>query len=653
MPKFFLKRWHGLHMHLGFAFVLLLAIVLAAYEWFLGLVAFIGAAALFWLGVRSERAFRREFRDYVLTLTHRIKKSSRDVVQELPIGIVLYNEQKEIEWHNPFAALMTGRDSLVGSRLEESFPPLANIREQGEEFDGEMGGQHYRFLVKADERLVFILNITEYVQLKKRYEEEKLSLGILMLDNLDEVTQDMDEQARSLLMAKVVSEITDWANKYQIFLRRLAADRFLLIMDQKTLKQVEQNRFDILDDVRDLTSEYKLPLTLSIGVSSGADSLTELGRLAQASLDVALGRGGDQAAVRNGQQLSFYGGRTNALEKRTRVRARVISHALRDLMRDSDKVIVMGHRMPDMDSLGACIGMLKAAQLANKDGYVVIEEEHPGIERLMEEMRKHERIHKWIVTPEQAMHIATARTLIVVVDTHRPSLLPEPRLLQISSRIMVIDHHRRGEELIRDATMMYMEPYASSTCELVTELLQYFHERASIEPFVATALLAGIAVDTKSFSLRTGARTFEAASYLRRCGADTAAVQDMLKEDLELFNQKAELIRSAVVLYGQIAVAVAEPGRKFSQLTIAKAADTLLNMSDIAASFVIAERKDGGVGISARSLGQINVQVIMEAFGGGGHFANAAAQWSGSLEEAAAKLRSILEKMHEEERLFE
>ncbi|HEY0827837.1 MAG TPA: DHH family phosphoesterase, partial [Bacilli bacterium] len=371
------------------------------------------------------------------------------------------------------------------------------------------------------------------------------------------------------------------------------------------------------------------------------------------SLDIALGRGGDQAAVKVGQRLAFYGGRSNAVEKRTRVRARVISHALRDLIKESDRVVIMGHLNPDMDAIGAAIGVLKATQISNKDAYIVLDGVNPSIHHLMEQIDDHENLKKWFVTPDQALHMTNQRTLVVVVDTHRASMVVEPRILQQTPRIVVVDHHRRGEEFIDDAILVYLEPYASSTCELVTELLQYIHERISLDVLEATALLAGIVVDTKSFSLRTGARTFEAASFLRRNGADSNLIQRMLKEDLKEFIKKAEVIKHAEVIYNHIALAVSEPNRKHSQLLIAQVADTLLNMTDMVASFVISERTDGLISISARSLGQINVQVVMERLGGGGHLTNAAAQLEGTLEEATTKLKQVLKEMDEEEGLFE
>ncbi len=648
MPKFLFQRWHGMHMICAIAVMAVLTLILFFYEWILGMagVLFIGFVLFFM--IKAERAFRKDMDHYIQTLSHRVKRASHEVIHELPLGIVLYNEDKLIEWHNPFVAKMFNQETVIGGSIHELFPMLANRKEQDGHWEGQIGTAIYKVIVKHEERLLYIVNITEHATLMRKYEEEKMAIGIVAMDNLDEITQGMDEQGRSIMLAKVISIVTEWAQANQVYMRRIASDKFLIMMDQKTLKVIEQGKFEILDEVRDFTSDYKLPLTLSIGVASGVDHLVELGRLAQTSLDIALGRGGDQAAVKVGQRLSFYGGKSNAVEKRTRVRARVISHALRDLIKESDKVLIMGHKYPDMDSLGAAIGVLKAVQMSHKEGYIVLQEDNPSIHRMMEEINQEENLKAWLIKPEQAREITTNRSLVVVVDTHKASMVEESKLLQMTHRIVVVDHHRRGEEFIDDAILVYLEPYASSTCELVTELLQYMHERVQIDSLEATLLLAGMVVDTKSFTFRTGARTFEAASFLRRNGADSARVQHMMKEDLQAYLQRAEIIKNAQVMFSHIALSSAEPGRKYSQLIIAQVADTLLNMTDIEASFVIGERSDGLIGISARSSGRINVQLIMEQLGGGGHLTNAATQLEGTLEEAELKLYQTLEACYEE-----
>lgn len=654
MPKHLLNRWRGRHIRWIFLLMAAFTIILFFYKWILGALALLLMGGLAYYTFLAERRFEKDLINYIGTLSHRVKRASHEVIHELPVGILLFSEEKVVEWHNPFVGKMLGKESVIGEPLLDVLPQLKNKKDKEARFDIKLEKSVYSVLYKAEERLLFFHDITALTELQNKYNEGKPAIGIVMMDNLDEATQGMDDQTRSITLAKVTGEINEWAQRYNLYLRRTASDRYLIVMDLKALQQLEQSRFDILDEVRDLTIEQKVPFTLSIGIAAGADSWVELGQLAQTSLDIALGRGGDQAAVKLGQRLSFYGGRSNAVEKRTRVRARVISHALRDLIKDSDRVLIMGHKIPDMDALGAAIGVLKAVQVSNKEGYIVLEGINPAIQKLMDMIEREEKYVGCFVAPEQALHMITARTLLVVVDTHKASLLPEPKLAQQTNRIVLVDHHRRSEEFISDALLIYMEPYASSTCELVTELLQYFHDRMTLDAFEATVLLAGITVDTKSFTMRTGARTFEAASFLRRNGADTGMIQRMLKEDLESFVKRAEIIKHAEIMYEHVAVAVAEPGCKNSQLLIAQVADTLVNMTDIMASFVVSERPDGLIGISARSHGQINVQVVMERLGGGGHLTNAAAQLEGiGVQEAAARLKQVLSDIEAEEGLFE
>jgi c-di-AMP phosphodiesterase-like protein len=372
-----------------------------------------------------------------------------------------------------------------------------------------------------------------------------------------------------------------------------------------------------------------------------------LGILAQSSLDLALGRGGDQVAIkRKNGKVTFYGGKSNALEKRTRVRARVISHALRDFVLESEKVFIMGHKNPDMDAIGAAIGVQKIADVNDKEATIILDRSDitHDVRKLMEEVENHDDLWSKFISPNEALEEVTPETLLIIVDTHKPSLVIEPKLLEQVERIIVLDHHRRGEEFIQDPVLVYMEPYASSTAELVTELLEYQPKKLKIDRLEATALLAGIMVDTKSFAVRTGARTFDAASFLRSNGADTTLVQQLLKEDLDHYIKRAKLIESADYYRNGIVIATAKEEEMCNQIIIAQAADTLLTMKDIVASFVISRRQDGIVSISARSFGEINVQLIMERLNGGGHLSNAATQLEEvSIEEAKEQLKDAID----------
>lgn len=666
MPKFLQRRWHGYHTVWAFLLLLVLVIAVSIYNWVLGVVCLFLAGTLCITMLKTELSFRRNLVEYINSLTFRIKRVEGEAVSTLPLGIILYGEDRNVEWSNRYAGEIFARKSLVGDLLPDLLPDLGPVmvppvkREVGK--DGvqkdirlEIGvdQRYYQAVLVPSERLLYLFEITDLVDLRQRYEEEKLALGILLMDNLDEAAQGMDDQQRTSLIAKVTSEITDWARQFDVYLRRLSSERYLMLLNHRSLQALEESRFVILDEVREMTADLKVPMTLSIGLAFGAESASELGALAQSSLDMALGRGGDQAAVKAGQRLSFYGGKTNAAEKRTRVRARVIAHALRDLMQESDRVIIMGHRNPDIDAVGASIGLLRAAQMYNVEADIVLDGPNPSITRMLDQLKRDEELYSSFISTEQALQVMTEHTLLIVVDTHKASMTMEPRLVQYASRIVVVDHHRRGEEFINEAVLVYLEPYASSTCELVTELLQYIHEKVKLSTLEATMLLAGITVDTKHFALHTGSRTFEAAGFLRRLGADTILIQRMLKEDLQEYISKAEIIKHARMVYDHIALVVTEAGMKIPQLLIAQTADTLLGMTNVLASFVISERTDGLIGISARSLGRMNVQVVMEKLGGGGHLTNAAAQLEGTCKDAEARLLEVLAEIESKEGLFE
>jgi c-di-AMP phosphodiesterase-like protein len=649
MEKFLLKRWHGLHMIVAYVICMIFIGILSYYNWMYSILGIAAIVGLTYFVYKAEKSFRKDLQTYIATLSHRVKKAGKEVLNEMHIGILLYSEDKKIEWHNPYMLKITGKETLAGQDLMDVLPQLADCPAGKKKAEITVNKRIYEVMISPEERLFFLTDITEYRELMLRYNQEKVVFSIVHLDNLDEVAQVMDDQSRSLLLANVTTAINEWAQKYKIYIRRSASDKFIGIMDEATLSQLLETRFDILDVVREMTAKNKIPITLSIGVGAGDDEFIKLGAMAQSSLDIALGRGGDQAAVKHGDKMTFYGGKSNAVEKRTRVRARVISHALRDLILESDNVLIMGHKFPDMDAIGASIGVLKAVLANEKKGHIILDKVNPSIDRLMAAVEEHEYLSDFFISPDQGMSLATPRTLVVVVDTHRPSMTIEPRILQLTNRVMVIDHHRRSEEFVEDPVLVYLEPYASSTCELVTELLQYQSEKLNMDSLEATALLAGIVVDTKSFAFRTGARTFEAGSFLRRNGAEPAIVQRLLKEDLDQYIKRSQIVRNTEILYDMFAISVGNAEETYSQVLIAQAADTLLTMSGIQAAFVICKRPDNMIAISARSLGEVNVQMIMEQMGGGGHLTNAATQVKEmTLQEAVQRLKGLIKKYHDE-----
>lgn len=652
MPAFLEKRsirypFYGL---VGVTVVLL--IILFLYNWILSLAGLLLMLfPIYFMFVVGNRQ-RQEVEEYISTLSYRVKRVGEEALMEMPIGIMLINGEYYIEWTNPFLSSCFDEDTLVGRSLYDVADALIPLIKQEVETEIiTLNDRKFRVIHKREERLLYFFDVTEQTEIEKMYHEERTVIAVIFLDNYDDLTQGMDDQMRGSINNLVTSILNKWAQDNGIFIKRISSERFIAVFSEGILHLLEKGKFSILDEVREMTSKQNVSFTLSIGVGAGVSSLTELGILAQSSLDLALGRGGDQVAIKqqNGK-VKFFGGKTNPIEKRTRVRARVISHALKDLITASDKVVIMGHKNPDMDSIGSSIGIYKVAQMNLKDAYIVVnfQKMDTAVQRLMEEIRNQEQLFAHFISPEEALDIATDKTLLVIVDTHKPSLVMDERLLNKIDNVVVIDHHRRGEDFIHNPLLVYMEPYASSTAELVTEFLEYQPKRGKIEMIEATALLAGIIVDTKSFTLRTGARTFDAASYLRGQGADTVLVQKLLKESVETYIKRSKLIESVSFYRDGIAIAKGTEDDFNDQVLIAQAADTLLTMEHVIASFVISKRSEGVIGISARSLGKVNVQIIMESLQGGGHLTNAATQLSGlTIEETEAQLKLAIDDYFE------
>ncbi|WP_164670540.1 DHH family phosphoesterase [Virgibacillus doumboii] len=642
----------GRHLWVIYLLSVILLSVIWYYQWMIGLLMTLFLAAAIYYSIQTVRRLQNETEEYISTLSHRVKRVGEEALLEMPIGILLYNEDYSIEWANPYMNRFAEEDTLVGSSLNRLADDLVSrVKENDDEIWFEIDGYQFQTTIKKDERLLYLFDRTKQSEIQTLYHNEQTVLAIIFLDNYEEITQNMDDTLKSQLNSKVTSVLNNWSNDYGIYLKRTSQDRFLAVTTKETLDKLEKSKFDILDQVRGLNAEQNIPVTLSIGVGVGNTTLPTLGELAQSSLDLALGRGGDQVTIKDDTgKVRFYGGRTNPMEKRTRVRARVISHALKELVKASDNVIIMGHKAPDMDSLGAAIGILNIARINGVEGYVVFDPDDvdTGVFRLVESLKEDEELWEDFIDPEESEALITSRSLVVVVDTHKPSMVANERLLNKSEYKVVIDHHRRAEEFIDNPTLVYMEPYASSTAELVTELLEYQPKNLKLKMLEATALLAGIIVDTKSFTLRTGSRTFDAASYLRSKGADTVLVQQFMKEDLDIYIKRSKLIERAEVYRDSLAISKGKPDEVYDGVLIAQAADTLLTMSGINASFVISERSDDRIGISARSLGEVNVQIIMEKMNGGGHLTNAATQIEDTtIDDAEALLKDILEEYFE------
>ena len=590
---------------------------------------------------------------YVDNLSGHISAGNNKAIKRMPIGLVVIDADDHIEWINQYMSEHL-ETNVISEPVNEVFPNILKQLERVQEIEIEHGQYHYHVRYSEEEHCLYFFDITEEVHTNELYEESKPIIATLFLDNYDEITQNMNDTQRSEINSMVTRIISRWATEYNIYFKRYSSDQFVAYLNQKILAEIEDSNFDILSQLREKSVGYRAQLTLSIGVGEGTEDLIELGELSQSGLDLALGRGGDQVAIKNmNGNVRFYGGKTDPMEKRTRVRARVISHALKDILTEGDKVIIMGHKRPDLDAVGAAIGVSRFASMNNLEAYVVLNEEDidPTLSRVMEEIDKKPELKERFVTSDEAWDMMTSKTTVVVVDTHKPEMVLDENILNKANRKVVIDHHRRGESFISNPLLVYMEPYASSTAELVTELLEYQPTEQRLSRLESTIMYAGIIVDTRNFTLRTGSRTFDAASYLRAHGADTILTQQFLKDDVDTYINRSELIRTVEVQDHGVAIAHGSNVKIYHPVTVAQAADELLSLEGIEASYVVAKREDNLIGISARSLGGINVQLTMEALGGGGHLTNAATQIKGvTIEEAIEQLQqAITEQMSRSE----
>ncbi|XVK01677.1 DHH family phosphoesterase [Staphylococcus lugdunensis] len=611
------------------------------------LVAGIAAAILFVIIVISAVLARQamiKMDNYVDDLSGHISAGSNRAIKRLPIGMVVLDADDHIEWINQFMSDHL-ESNVISEPINEVFPNILKQLEKIQEVEIENNNYHYHVRYSEDDHCLYFFDITDEVHTNKLYEDSKPIIATLFLDNYDEITN-MNDTQRSEINSMVTRVISRWASEYNIYFKRYSSDQFVAYLNQKILAEIEKSNFEILSQLREKSVGYRAQLTLSIGVGEGTENLIDLGELSQSGLDLALGRGGDQVAIKsmNGN-VRFYGGKTDPMEKRTRVRARVISHALKDILTEGDKVIIMGHKRPDLDAIGAAIGVSRFALMNNLEAYVVLNEEDidPTLRRVMNEIDKKPELKERFVTSDEAWDMMTSKTTVVIVDTHKPEMVLDENILNKANRKVVIDHHRRGESFISNPLLIYMEPYASSTAELVTELLEYQPTEQRLTRLESTVMYAGIIVDTRNFTLRTGSRTFDAASYLRAHGADTILTQHFLKDDVDTYINRSELIQTVEVQDNGIAIAHGSDDKIYHPVTVAQAADELLSLEGIEASYVVAKREDNLIGISARSLGSINVQLTMEALGGGGHLTNAATQIKDvTIDEAIEQLQQAI-----------
>ena len=632
-----------LEPNLKFYFFFMLLFVAAAIpvNWKLALAEAVVTALLYVYFRQSNQKRRQGVLQYIDSVTGSVDTASKSTLINSPLPTLVFRpDTGEIIWSNEsFLQLAGVREHLFEMRLSEAVPDfqvqwlLSGKQESPERV--ELNNHRFRVygsLVRSRNRTgvqslvatTYWVETTEADHLREVYEASRPVAAILMLDNYEDLMKACEDTQRSAVLAQIDEKLQTWANAGQGILLKTDRNHYLFLFEEQYFQHFVDEKFSILDTVRAIRVAENIHPTLSIGIGKDSPSIPELYKNAKLSLEMALSRGGDQAVVRNQVDFAFYGGRTKATEKRTKVKSRVMANAFRELIADAGEVYIMGHSFADMDAVGAAAGICCAARKRGKQARIVIDREHTAAETLIARLDALPEYSGVFLTPAEAFLQMRADTLLVVVDTNRPDMVENPQLLESCNRVAVIDHHRRAATYIENAAFNFHEPYASSASELVTELLQYLVEPTDLLREEAGALLAGIVLDTKHFTQRTGGRTFEAAAFLRRSGADTAEVQRLFQGDLKDMVTKYDIIRRAEMYRSNIAVSVVEePG--VDRVAAAQAADDLLTLKGVQASFVI-YAAEGAVLMSARSLGEINVQVILEALGGGGNSTTAGAR---------------------------
>lgn len=624
-----------------FAVMLLFAVAAIPVNWQLALAEGTLTVLLYFYFRQSNQKRRQGVLQYIDSVTGSVDTASKSTLINSPLPTLVFRpDTGEIIWSNEsFLQLAGVREHLFEMRLSEAVPDfqvqwlLSGKQESPERV--ELNNHRFRVygsLVRSRNRTgvqslvatTYWVETTEADHLREVYEASRPVAAILMLDNYEDLMKACEDTQRSAVLAQIDEKLQTWANAGQGILLKTDRNHYLFLFEEQYFQHFVDEKFSILDTVRAIRVAENIHPTLSIGIGKDSPSIPELYKNAKLSLEMALSRGGDQAVVRNQADFAFYGGRTKATEKRTKVKSRVMANAFRELIADAGEVYIMGHSFADMDAVGAAAGICCAARKRGKQARIVIDREHTAAETLIARLDALPEYSGVFLTPAEAFLQMRADTLLVVVDTNRPDMVENPQLLESCNRVAVIDHHRRAATYIENAAFNFHEPYASSASELVTELLQYLVEPTDLLREEAGALLAGIVLDTKHFTQRTGGRTFEAAAFLRRSGADTAEVQRLFQGDLKDMVTKYDIIRRAEMYRSNIAVSVVEePG--VDRVAAAQAADDLLTLKGVQASFVI-YAAEGAVLMSARSLGEINVQVILEALGGGGNSTTAGAR---------------------------
>ncbi|MGI6404601.1 MAG: DHH family phosphoesterase [Oscillospiraceae bacterium] len=596
-------------------------------------------------------ALNRRMKDLLEEVGDSIRYAMKGAFTELPTPVITVLGGRDIIWYNQLCAqrVFDGRE-MLGEDIGDLLPGIDFTGSSPPEgYHVTYGNRAYTAFVATVETkeglasVIYLIDDTNLKYYANEYHESKPSVALLMVDNYDELIQDYKDSERAQLMSEIEQAMEQYIVEHHGFVTKIAKDRFIAIIQTRGVRNMLAGKFELLDKVRNLSAGDRMSATLSIGVAGEADSLYEAEQSARQALDMCLGRGGDQAAVKTANGYEFYGGMSKAIEKRTKVKTRIIANALSELIEGASNVILMGHRFSDLDCMGAAIGMFKAVRSMNKPVHIAIDKQKNLVKPLLEKLLQGGYSEDDFMPPEAALELVNPKTVVIILDTHVPHVVESEAIYRAAKNVVVIDHHRKLVGHIDNAVIFFHEPYASSTSEMVAELLQYFPSRPTLSRVEAEALMSGIMLDTKNFVLRTGVRTFEAAAWLRRMGADTVEVRKMFASSMEAYQQKASFIATAQI-YQRCAIAVSDEIFDDIKVVAAQAADELTTIANMDASFVIFLYGEE-VNVSARSLGAINVQLIMEKLGGGGHQTMAAAQFANTDVETVR--RKVMEAIDE------
>ncbi len=643
----------------GFTVIAVLCVILACillyYSRPLGVIGLIGLVTGLVFENYSKKRTKEELSDFIENLAGELDATVKKNIVTNPLPICIVDKKGFVEWYNRSFGDLIQQENLLYREISEvlSSFKLKEVLDKaaaGDPVQFTIHDRVYRVVTgddtgdENDDMFVFyFLDITEYENLKKTYKDEKTCSVRIFIDNYEELMVRASDETRSVLSTEVDKRIKQFAKKNMAPLVKYDDDKYYVVMDDKHLRNNMEGKFTVLDDVREIATDQDLPVSLSIGVGAGGKDFQQNHDFSQAAIELALGRGGDQAVVKRSDDVSYFGGRLQTVEKRNKGKSRIMAHALVRILEESSNVLIMGHRNPDMDAFGAAVGMFAFAKKFDKPVHIVMDYVGESLMSLYEYVRDNGSFD--IVGPEAALAMAKEDTLLIIVDTHNPVYTESPELVEKVSKKVVIDHHRKMEMSIQNPVLYYMESYASSTCELITEMLQYIGDKSVVSKVVADALLSGITLDTKHFTSQSGVRTFEAASFLRGVGADTAKVRSFFQVDPDLFRVKAKAILDAdLIKAGGTCVALSKCEGKSENIGLitAQTADEMLEIKGVKAALAMGSTPQGEIMVSARSIGDINVQVLMEKLGGGGHLNTAGAQLKMSMEEAESRIREVI-----------